>query len=64
VADRELAAAEVLRSLPRPAKTTKADSGSDGSLQRQQQQQSQAVLPTAGSSQQQHSSQQQQQQQQ
>jgi uncharacterized circularly permuted ATP-grasp superfamily protein len=52
VADRELAAAEVVRSLPKSK--AKADNGSDGSSQQQQQQQqSQAQRPTNGSSQQQ-----------
>jgi uncharacterized circularly permuted ATP-grasp superfamily protein len=59
VADRELAAAEVVRSLPKAAKGTKADNGSDGSSQQQQQQQSQAVRPVTGSSQQQQQQQQQ-----
>jgi uncharacterized circularly permuted ATP-grasp superfamily protein len=58
VADRELTAAEVVRSLPRSSKAGKADNGSDGS-QQQQQQQSQAVRPTTGSSQQQQQQQQQ-----
>jgi uncharacterized circularly permuted ATP-grasp superfamily protein len=55
VADRELAAAEVVRSLP---KSPKAENGSDGSSQQQQQQQSQAQRPTTGSSQQQQQQQQ------
>jgi len=59
VADRELAAAEVVRSLPKAAKGTKADNGSDGSSQQQQQQQSQAARPVTGSSQQQQQQQQQ-----
>jgi hypothetical protein len=60
VADRELAAAEVVRSLPKSK--AKADNGSDGSSQQQQQQQqqSQAQRPTNGSSQQQQQQQQQQ----
>jgi hypothetical protein len=57
VADRELAAAEVVRSLPKSK--TKADTGSDGSSQQQQQQQSQAQRSTNGSSQQQQQQQQQ-----
>src|SRR5205823_2354247 len=48
VADRELAAAEVVRSLPKSPKGTKAENGSDGSSQQQQQQQSQAVRPMNG----------------
>jgi uncharacterized circularly permuted ATP-grasp superfamily protein len=56
VADRELAAAEVVRSLP---EAPKAENGNDGSSQQQQQQQSQVQWPTNGSQQ----SQQQQQQQ-
>jgi uncharacterized circularly permuted ATP-grasp superfamily protein len=58
VADRELAAAEVVRSLPKSPKGPKADNGSDGS-QQQQQQQGQATRPTNGSSQQQQQQQQQ-----
>jgi hypothetical protein len=58
VADRELAAAEVVRSLPRSTKSAKTDNGSDGSSQQQQQQQSQAQRPTTGSSQQQQQQQQ------
>jgi len=53
VADRELAAAEVVRSLPKSPNGTKAENGSDGSSQQQQQQQSQAVRPMNGSNQQQ-----------
>jgi hypothetical protein len=60
VADRELAAAEVVRSLPETPKGSKAENGSDGSSQQRQQQQSQPVRPSNGSQQ----SQQQQQQQQ
>jgi tRNA C32,U32 (ribose-2'-O)-methylase TrmJ len=56
VADRELAAAEVVRSLP---KAPKDENGNDGSSQQQQQQQAQVLRPTNGSQQ----SQQQQQQQ-
>jgi hypothetical protein len=52
VADRELAAAEVVRSLPKSPKGPKTENGSDGSPQQQQQQQSQ-VRPVNGSSQQQ-----------
>jgi hypothetical protein len=55
-ADRELAAAEVVRSLPKTTKGPKSDNGSDGSSQQQQQQQqqqSQPSRPTNGSSQQQ-----------
>jgi len=52
VADRELAAAQVVRSLPTTAKGAKSDNGSDGS-QQQQQQQSHAQRPMSGSSQQQ-----------
>jgi uncharacterized circularly permuted ATP-grasp superfamily protein len=59
VADRELAAAEVVRSLPKSTKGAKSDNGSDGSSQQQQQQQSQAQRPTTGSSQQQQQQQQQ-----
>ena len=59
VADRELAAAEVVRSLPK-TKAPKAENGSDGSSQ-QQQQQSQVLRPANSS---QESQQQQQQQQQ
>jgi len=55
-ADRELAAAEVVRSLPKAK--VKHDNGSDGSSQQQQQQQSQAQRPTNGSSQQQQQQQQ------
>jgi hypothetical protein len=58
VADRELAAAEVVRSLPTSTKGAKTDNGSDGSSQQQQQQQSQAQRPTNGSSQQQQQQQQ------
>jgi uncharacterized circularly permuted ATP-grasp superfamily protein len=58
VADRELAAAEVVRSLPKSTKGAKSDNGSDGSSQQQQQQQSQAQRPTTGSSQQQQQQQQ------
>jgi hypothetical protein len=50
VADRELAAAEVVRSLPKTAKAPKAENGSDGSSQ-QQQQQSQVLRPANGSQQ-------------
>jgi uncharacterized circularly permuted ATP-grasp superfamily protein len=57
VADRELAAAEVVRSLPKTSKA-KPDNDSDGSSQQQQQQQSQAQRPTNGSSQQQQQQQQ------
>ncbi|MDT5208997.1 MAG: hypothetical protein QOF67_1412 [Mycobacterium sp.] len=57
VADRELAAAEVVRSLPETPKGSKAENGSDGSSQQRQQQQ--AVLRPSNGSQQ---SQQQQQQ--
>jgi hypothetical protein len=60
VADRELAAAEVVRSLPRAPKGPKAENGSDGSSQQQQQQQSQGLRPVSGSSQQQQQQQQQQ----
>jgi hypothetical protein len=56
VADRELAAAEVVRSLPQ---TPKDENGNDGASQQQQQQQAQMLRPTNGSQQ----SQQQQQQQ-
>jgi hypothetical protein len=59
VADRELAAAEVVRSLPKTSKGSKAENGSDGSSQQQQQQQSQVVRPATGSSQQQQQQQQQ-----
>ena len=59
VADRELAAAEVVRSLPKAPKAPKNENGSDSS-QQQQQQQSQPPRATNGSQQ----SQQQQQQQQ
>ena len=38
VADRELAAAEVVRSLPKTAKGSEGREGSDGSSQQQQQQ--------------------------
>jgi hypothetical protein len=58
VADRELAAAEVVRSLPKTANGSKTDNGSDGSAQ-QQQQQSQSQQQTNGSSQQQQQQQQQ-----
>jgi uncharacterized circularly permuted ATP-grasp superfamily protein len=47
VADRELAAAEVVRSLPKAAKGPKPENGSDGSSQRQQQQ-SQVLQPGNG----------------
>ena len=50
VADRELAAAEVVRSLPKTPKAPKAENGSDGSSQ-QQQQQSQVLRPVSGSQQ-------------
>jgi hypothetical protein len=50
VADRELAAAEVVRSLPKTPKASKAENGSDGSSQ-QQQQQSQVLRPGNGSQQ-------------
>jgi hypothetical protein len=50
VADRELAAAEVVRSLPKTPKAPKAENGSDGSSQ-QQQQQSQVLRPANGSEQ-------------
>jgi len=50
VADRELAAAEVVRSLPKTTKAPKAENGSDGSSQ-QQQQQSQVMRPANGSQQ-------------
>jgi uncharacterized circularly permuted ATP-grasp superfamily protein len=50
VADRELAAAEVVRSLPKTPKAPKAENGSDGSSQ-QQQQQSQVLRPANGSQQ-------------
>lgn len=56
VADRELAAAEVVRSLPKTK--PKTDNGSDGSSQQQQQQQSQPLRPANGSSQQQQQQQQ------
>jgi uncharacterized circularly permuted ATP-grasp superfamily protein len=59
VADRELAAAEVVRSLPKTPKALKAENGSDGSSQ-QQQQQSQAPGPGPGPSSQQSQQQQQQ----
>jgi len=58
VADRELAAAEVVRSLPKTTKGPKAESGSDGSSQQQQQQQSQPLRQSNGSSQQQQQQQQ------
>jgi hypothetical protein len=51
VADRELAAAEVVRSLPETAKGSKAENGSDGSSQQRQQQQSQPPRPSDGSQQ-------------
>ena len=51
VADRELAAAEVVRSLPETPKGAKAENGSDGSSQQRQQQQSQPVRPSNGSQQ-------------
>ena len=50
VADRELAAAEVVRSLPKTAKGPKAEKGAEGSSQ-QQQQQSQDVRPSNGTQQ-------------
>jgi hypothetical protein len=59
VADRELAAAEVVRALPKAPKGPKAENGSDGSSQQQQQQQSQGLRPVSGSSQQQQQQQQQ-----
>jgi hypothetical protein len=59
VADRELAAAEVVRALPKAPKGPKAENGSDGSSQQQQQQQSQGLQPVSGSSQQQQQQQQQ-----
>ena len=49
VADRELAAAEVVRKLPKAAKGTKADKNGD-SLTQQQQQQSQRRVPARASS--------------
>jgi uncharacterized circularly permuted ATP-grasp superfamily protein len=51
VADRELGAAEVVRSLPETPKGSKAENGSDGSSQQRQQQQSQPVRPSDGSQQ-------------
>jgi uncharacterized circularly permuted ATP-grasp superfamily protein len=55
VADRELAAAEVVRSLPKSTKGSKTENGSEGSQQQQQQQsqQTQAQRPATGSNQQQ-----------
>jgi hypothetical protein len=50
VADRELAAAEVVRSLPEAPKAPKNENGSDSS-QQQQQQQSQAPRATNGTQQ-------------
>lgn len=58
VADRELAAAEVVRSLPNTARGSKAEKNGDGASNQQQQQQSQAANP--GQSQQQQQQQQQQ----
>ena len=58
VADRELAAAEVVRSLPKAPKGPKAENGTDGSSQQQQQQQSQPRRPANGSEQQQQQQQQ------
>src|SRR5690348_3563259 len=52
VADRELAAAEVVRALPKAAKNGKPEKATEDSSQ-QQQQQSQAQRPMSGSSQQQ-----------
>jgi len=46
VADRELAAAEVVRSLPKTTKGPKAENGSDGSSRQRQQQQSQVLGPS------------------
>jgi len=60
VADRELAAAEVVRSLPKAPKAPKSENGSDSS--QQQQQQSQPTRATNGSKQSQQEQQQQQQQ--
>jgi hypothetical protein len=60
VADRELAAAEVVRSLPKTSKGAKAETGTDGSSQQQQQQQSQVPPPANGSQSQQQQQQQQQ----
>ena len=51
VADRELAAAEVVRSLPKTAKGPKAEKGAEGSSQQQQQQQSQVPRPSNGTQQ-------------
>jgi hypothetical protein len=48
VADRELAAAEVVRSLPKTVNEAKAENGSDGSTQQRQQQQSQVLPPMNG----------------
>jgi uncharacterized circularly permuted ATP-grasp superfamily protein len=50
IADRELAAAEVVRSLPGTAKAAATENGPDGSSQQQQQQQSQ-VRPMNGAQQ-------------
>ena len=60
VADRELAAAEVVRALPKAAKGPKPENGSDVSSQRQQQQ-SQVLQPGNGSPENQQQQQQQQQ---
>jgi uncharacterized circularly permuted ATP-grasp superfamily protein len=59
VADRELAAAEVVRALPKTTKAPKVESGTDGSSQKQQQQQSQLLPPANGSQSQQQQQQQQ-----
>jgi hypothetical protein len=56
VADRELGAAEVVRSLPKAPKAPKTES--DGSSQQQQQQQSQVLPPMNGNQQQQQQQQQ------
>jgi uncharacterized circularly permuted ATP-grasp superfamily protein len=50
-ADRELAAAEVVRSLPKTTKGPKVENGSDASSRQRQQQQSQVLAPTDSSQQ-------------
>jgi hypothetical protein len=53
VADRELAAAEVVRSLPKTAKGNKSEKNGDASSSSQQQQQSSATGPLTNQQQQQ-----------
>jgi hypothetical protein len=51
VADRELGAAEVVRSLPKAPRGAKPENGSNGSAQQRQQQQSQVQPPPSGAQQ-------------